>query len=487
MKSNRTLSLIGLLLLAAVLLIGFFNSGEPEKAPVPFQDRLVMDDLEPSEKLAKPPVQSESRTLMSSANSGGVIAKPNGAERDKLSASLLQGRAIDEAGVPLPGLVVRLVREPIGILATTDDDGYYSFDELELGEYHLLLDFALLPDGFLAPWKLRFPHDYPGGTPYGYGTILRIERHAEYTIDLGLYRAATITGHLFDRNNQPIAGASIAVAAEGESRYSARTDGNGRYHMAYVYPGHYTLFATINESNGIADGNAPLPVALNVKAGMKTLVPDIIAGVGGHVAFGRVIDQDEKPVSGVLVVCHESEFLINPLRLMARTDADGRFRIGRLPRSDFTLDIGQPDALDSSDRVPVATLATPIWFKTLDADEEVDIGEIRVHNNHPFSLTVNADIEAAWAADQGLGFDNLLIDVRRLSDGVVLKALESRHRGRPGADSEGRMTIKLTFVWSQPTPHAEVKVVARLGSEPERQFEVVPTPDGEQTFHLTYP
>jgi len=152
-------------------------------------------------------------------------------------------------GQPLKRAVVmaqRMAPNETQHYARTDATGRFSFADLTAGEYNLWVN----RNGYLAM-------GYGQTTPNGPGKTLTL-RPGEQERDVAFHLTpmASITGHVYDEDQDPMVGAGVQVLqtmyVNGRRRMNqtmgASTDDAGQYRISQLPPGKYYLSATYTES-----------------------------------------------------------------------------------------------------------------------------------------------------------------------------------------------------------------------------------------------
>jgi len=152
-------------------------------------------------------------------------------------------------GQPLKRAIViaqRIAPNEIPHNARTDATGRFSFSDLTPGEYNMWVN----RNGYLAM-------GYGQATPNGPGKTLTL-KPGEQNRDVmfHLVPMGSITGHVYDEDQDPMSGVSVQVLqatyVNGHRRMNqmmgSGTDDAGQYRLAQLAPGKYYLSATYTES-----------------------------------------------------------------------------------------------------------------------------------------------------------------------------------------------------------------------------------------------
>jgi hypothetical protein len=165
-------------------------------------------------------------------------------------------------GQPLKRAVVmaqRMAPNETQHYARTDATGRFSFADLTPGEYNLWVN----RNGYLAM-------GYGQATPNGPGKSLTLTPgEQKRDVVFHLTPMGSITGHVYDEDQDPIAGAGVQVLqtmyVNGHRRMNqtmgSSTDDVGQYRISQLPPGKYYLSATYTESfpiDGERQGYVPV-------------------------------------------------------------------------------------------------------------------------------------------------------------------------------------------------------------------------------------
>ncbi|MBI4601044.1 MAG: carboxypeptidase regulatory-like domain-containing protein [Planctomycetes bacterium] len=160
-------------------------------------------------------------------------------------------------------------------------------------------------------------------------------REALEGVDLTLRRGGTIRGRVTDSRGSLVIGARVQASLEkegpeagetpapsfgaggGPGASSPATDAEGRYEISRLDPGKYGVKAEAKDRLGASRGGIEVLDERAVEG------VDLVLGDGEALA-GRVVDAEGSPIAGARVVVSGSS------STQARTDGDGRFRLGGL-------------------------------------------------------------------------------------------------------------------------------------------------------------
>jgi beta-lactamase regulating signal transducer with metallopeptidase domain/protocatechuate 3,4-dioxygenase beta subunit len=173
--------------------------------------------------------------------------------------------------------------------------------------------------------------------PRGYARPEPIEFRAgknmpPVTIELKKPKFVSIRGRVVDDQGQPIENANVAVAlAAVDGKFQKPwgpeyfTDKDGRFEIKHTYVGNRLTVHISKDgwSGAITEPRtigSPEPVDLGE---LRMTEPN-------GVIQGRVVDMNDDPLAGILVTAL-------PYQIQTRTDADGRYRLERLPLGEATV------------------------------------------------------------------------------------------------------------------------------------------------------
>jgi hypothetical protein len=151
-----------------------------------------------------------------------------------------------------------------------------------------------------------------------------------------------------------------------------------------------------------------------VAPGEALELPDVAYARGPCALTGRVIDQDDRAVGGIAIVCGSAT---------TGTDADGRFLFEALFPASYDLWIGPSGTVGYR-----AVFADPSWWASLKVDltaspARLDLGTIPIRRDRLF--TVNGRLECGDARELG----TLVLEVAQLANAPG-QALVSAERVR---------------------------------------------------------
>lgn len=271
------------------------------------------------------------------------------------AAGAIRGRVVDEHGKPLPDLDVQLrgmnadraswnardtayLDSYVGSRSgRTDDRGVFAFDELAAGNYVVELN-------------------RDGHRPAATRSVSLNSGERREDVDLVLASGVTLSGRVHDRDGHGLREVNVSIepTVEGLSDCDVRTKDDGTFTARGLVPGLYR----IQLWPGRFDSDDP-DAKYFVHASFERQVADgtvlDLQLEEGVWLRGTVVDADGRPLAGARVLTQGPE---QGYREGARTDSQGRFRIGverdkyyavMAQRPIGELGIGQRQRWDSED------------------------------------------------------------------------------------------------------------------------------------------
>ncbi|MDH3522577.1 MAG: carboxypeptidase-like regulatory domain-containing protein [Acidobacteriota bacterium] len=243
-------------------------------------------------------------------------------------AVTLRGRVVDPRGEAIPRARVEVVREGGGGsfggqvfsrtagAALSDESGRFEIADVEPGAVRVI-----------ASADDRLPKELGG--------IELVAGEEPDELEIELAPGAVVEGRVLGPDGAPQSGATVRL--EGGVaiwRFAmASTDGDGRYRLSGVEPGHQVFVA------GTEDG-LRTSRELDVQAGANTLDLYLEAGVA---VAGTVVDSDSAPVAGAAVTLSPSGAGgVSPPRL-AQSDAAGSFAIENVRPGAYRVGAEHPE------------------------------------------------------------------------------------------------------------------------------------------------
>jgi hypothetical protein len=180
-------------------------------------------------------------------------------------------------GAQAPGVVVMMQR-------VTDDRQIFGIDQQPM-------QFMVAPDGRFAGSGLAAGQYYASYTPPGPGAApitkaLFVPQVDTYQCAIQ-YSDAAVEGYVIDRDNNPVAGASVlANAGDGVQEATAFTNAEGRFFVRGLEPGHLVLtashtdFAPSEPSElDLRNGSSEGPIILELQPQDGASVPSVLLTV----------------------------------------------------------------------------------------------------------------------------------------------------------------------------------------------------------------
>jgi len=218
------------------------------------------------------------------------------------SGPVIRGVVQDRQGAGIPGATLHAFTRGPSLPAEAESD--------EAGAFVL----AGLPAGTV---------DVMARAP-GYASARQTVAVGNENVVFALDAGGTVVGAVVDGKGQPVSGAMVRAAAEGEERdmpaMSLASDGDGRFTLYDVRPGRYVVDA---RAAGYAPGNVS---GVRVSSGGTTDVGTLRLRSGG-ILQGTVTDAANEPIAGASVRVETDSF--SPGR-ETRSDAAGAFQIAGL-------------------------------------------------------------------------------------------------------------------------------------------------------------
>lgn len=174
--------------------------------------------------------------------------------------SAIVGRIFDEFGEPVTAARVSVLRptmvrhrrylEPIGEGDYTDDTGAFRLHSLPAGEYYVTASARVAPPDSVVQTTLS-PTYYPGTGDFGEAQKVRVAPASETVADFPLLpvRTARVSGIVYTSDGRPADAFLNLTSDAGEFGAPLGAGGltrdDGRFLMAEIPPGRYTLVAEV--------------------------------------------------------------------------------------------------------------------------------------------------------------------------------------------------------------------------------------------------
>ena len=293
-----------------------------------------------------------------------VITPASAAAQDTKGTARIRGTVTAaDTGRPIRRATVRLsTTRGTSVSTTTDVDGHFQFPDLTAGEYTL----TAIRAGYV---QMAFGQQSSGGEAQ------RVRLTAGQRFDsahIRLPRGGAISGRVFDEFGDPIPEAHVqafrAQYVQGMRRLSqvngVFSNDIGEFRLYGLPPGTYYVSGTVRSgelpvggdltgartaagAEGFAQTFYPTGFAPADARPMRVEAAQEIANVDFQLqparlvrVSGRVVDSRGRPVPGMAVIVNSARpdaVLIGSTR-MAKTDADGHFRITGMSPGEYRLD-----------------------------------------------------------------------------------------------------------------------------------------------------
>ena len=236
---------------------------------------------------------------------GDVVVEPLGE---------VTGIVTDGSGAPVQGVVVDVYHWPSGMVEheLTDVDGRYTAS-LRAGSTTAIFSKV----GYIQPcWAAGFISCKTQSIVIG----------APTTLNVTMYREATVAGTVTDTNGNPVGGVMVADGAFYGNQLTTVTAADGTYTLDGVVPVSQTFIFDPPSGSGLMRVS---PVIAPVEAGNQVL--DVVLPVGGSIS-GRITNFEGTPMGGLTVWASNDD-----ASMLAETDAAGEYTVTGLPPGDYTV------------------------------------------------------------------------------------------------------------------------------------------------------
>lgn len=230
-----------------------------------------------------------------------------------------------ETNEPVEDVTVHL-RGPGNLERTTTTlaDGSYLFDGVPDGDSYVVT--IEVPDGFRDN-----PTEQPFSVPPDSDAPI-----SGLDFDLVRVPSGEVVGTVTDTAGDPIENVLITLTGPDDQVYQLRTDRAGKYDLAGLEPGRYTITETTPDGDTVA-GTASRTITVPTSGGefvhrdFEILVPYSIDG--------DVLDRAGRPVPGATVTAKSST---GGAPQTSVTDSRGHFRLTGLPTGEWSLAVTPP-------------------------------------------------------------------------------------------------------------------------------------------------
>ena len=144
------------------------------------------------------------------------------------TSASVEGVVVDRSGIGVQGATLTFfTRQAVRYQATTDAKGIFHLARMDPGSYEVMIE----KTGFVV-----FPKELLGVS----GGAVRLQ----YVMQFGSARTASLTGRVFNPQDQPASGVQVDLIVSPELWHRTSTDAQGRFHFDQVTPGAYLLRAS---------------------------------------------------------------------------------------------------------------------------------------------------------------------------------------------------------------------------------------------------
>lgn len=266
----------------------------------------------------------------------------------------------------LSGVTVELLNSLGQVIrtTTTDANGLYKFEGLELGTYSVR---EIQPAGMLQAGQRAGSGGGDASQTDLISAILLTAGSHLIDYDFCEIPPSELSGFVyvdadhdceFDANEDPIAGVTISLLdANGTIVATTQTDANGQYRFTGLRPGNYSVrqqqpagYLQGGQTAGSGGGDASVTdlisaIAIGVGANLVeyNFCERLPASISGRVFvdldFDCIQDQDEEPISGVLIELLDTS---GTVVATTRTDSQGNYTFANLTPAVYSVRESQP-------------------------------------------------------------------------------------------------------------------------------------------------
>ena len=384
---------------------------------------------------------------------------------------------------------------------TSRENGRFAFTDLKSGKYSVRINGDKLPEEFLGPWRQSV------GTP-GQGNQYQAKRVSipseggSFEVELRVFAKSVAWGTVLGRDGKPVENATVRLqgsAARGQPaslHADAFTDKDGRFEIQNVYPGTYVLTASpfFATEKLYQTQLAPIPLAVTILAGGVYDLGIIQLGVGTNTIVGRVVDEQGVPFKNLRVIAYPAgspgegfrEYGLSALFGEAHTDADGYYRLERIPDAAVNIHVGA-DYMEK----PLGTAQAAFWIPPisviLSGSKEHFVPDAILPRSRPFRIYGYVTIDEEWGAKTKNTFADFFIHATLLDpQAPPVPNRPSFHINRVHEidSTTGEFEIMLE------TPHHPIKVTIGCRRRGTSSFETVIydlVPNGEIELTPVFP
>ncbi len=295
--------------------------------------------------------------------------------------SVIAGRINDEYGDPVAEASVTAMRYrffngqrrliPVGRFSQTDDGGNFRIYGLAPGDYYLTATLrtgmGMFADNDPSSRQSYSPTYYPGTGSAQQAERVTVGLGAEVdgvTFALQPVRTIKVSGTALDSQGRPMTGAMVQIvedSSDGENMMMSRSfgpnnrvDGAGRFSIANVAPGEYTLMAS--EMRPPGEGADPEVAQAKITTGSEDLTGVTLIGSRGVIIRGTVAFDSQQSGGGGAKLSS-----VSLTAVPRNANATPAFRFGPGMR-DTVNDDGTFELRASSTPVLIRTMRAPQGF-----------------------------------------------------------------------------------------------------------------------------
>ena len=304
----------------------------------------------------------------------------------------ISGRVVDQSGEGSMDVRVFARRHdvaaddltPVGFDVTTDDLGDYRLGGLPAGRYHVRTQNELSEPITL---ELR-PGDEMASINFSMPVLERLSRDALPGAVAGEKGTGAISGRVLSASGRPLEGARVRALRNGFTPRGASTGAQGRFTIAQLPGGAYTLEASRTGYVTVQHGQerASQPGKQVMVRDEETIAGTDIVLSRGTAVTGTIVDEHGEPLQGVSVRAMQLRYASGRTAALAvgparrRTDDRGRYRLyGLLPGS-YLIEA----SVDASISGAQARGYAPVFYP----------GTTQASEGSPITADLNRDVSA---------------------------------------------------------------------------------------------
>ncbi len=354
-----------------------------------------------------------------------------GAAKEDGQTSVLV-RVVDHDGRPLAGVDVRVAHPgPWGTFkdlrtGLTALDGTVSFAGHARDDVWAEVVADTLPLGHVAAGRVH-------------GSL---KQEPALTLTIECPRAGAVHGRFARAYGEPVAGATVFLQPiDHDSRSELRrTDRDGRFVVEHAHPGRWRIQIRDDDSRLHAGTSLPEPETIQVLPGGITPV-ELNCRREGQWLLGRVLDQHNRPVAGVLVTAgapvgadaDTPTNLASPGRAFVVTDGLGAYRLGPLPPERCAVQVGDRHGSSGVTRDRALFADWPLPFLAVPGDGKEHLTTVTVVDD-VITWSIRPRLDAAFTDSAGIEVEALRAKVgwcRLFTPVEGLWTVRTARRGEP--------------------------------------------------------